>query len=89
MPEVKPIARIHSPFMTKFGIPRQSGVAEAVGAEIVPDSTPTDCHSVVFGSVARAENEVFCEESEAVVSKLLLYVEWLKLVIHTFFFAVS
>ena len=35
MPEVKPIARIHSPFMTKFGIPRQSGVAEAVGAEIV------------------------------------------------------
>ena len=35
MPEVKPIARIHSPFMTKFGIPRQSGVARAVGAEIV------------------------------------------------------
>ena len=35
MPEVKPIARIHSPFMTKFGIPRQSGVAGAVGAEIV------------------------------------------------------
>ena len=35
MPEVKPIARIHSPFKTKFGIPRQSGVAEAVRAEIV------------------------------------------------------
>ena len=35
MSEVKPIARIHSPFKTKFGIPRQSGVAEAVRAEIV------------------------------------------------------
>ena len=34
MSEVKPIARIHSPFMTKFGIPRQSGVAEAAGAGI-------------------------------------------------------
>ena len=35
MPEIKAIARIHSPFKTKFGIPRQSGVAEAVKAEIV------------------------------------------------------
>lgn len=44
MSEVKPIARIHSPFKTKFGIPRQSGVAEAVKAEIVfePEYRNTD-----------------------------------------------
>lgn len=35
MPEIKAIARIKSPFKTKFGIPRQSGVAEAVRAQIV------------------------------------------------------
>lgn len=35
MPEIKAIARICSPFKTKFGIPRQSGIAEAVRAEIV------------------------------------------------------
>ena len=32
---MKPIARIHSDFATKFGIPRQSGVVESLQAEIV------------------------------------------------------
>ena len=35
MPEMKIIARIHTPFKSKFGIPRQSGIAQAVKAEIV------------------------------------------------------
>ncbi len=35
MPEMKIIARIHTPFKTKFGIPRQSGVAPQVHGEIV------------------------------------------------------
>ena len=35
MPEMKIIARIHTPFDTKFGIPRQSGVAADVKGEIV------------------------------------------------------
>lgn len=35
MPEMKIIARIHTPFDTKFGIPRQSGVAAEVKGEIV------------------------------------------------------
>lgn len=35
MPEMKIIARIHTPFKTKFGIPRQSGVAADVRGTIV------------------------------------------------------
>lgn len=35
MYEMKVIARIHTPFKTKFGIPRQSGVAAEVKSEIV------------------------------------------------------
>ena len=35
MYEMKVIARIHTPFKTKFGIPRQSGVAADVKSEIV------------------------------------------------------
>lgn len=35
MPEMRIIARIHTPFDTKFGIPRQSGVAAEVKGEIV------------------------------------------------------
>ncbi len=35
MSEMKIIARIHTPFKTKFGIPRQSGVAAKVKGEIV------------------------------------------------------
>ena len=35
MPEIKVIARIKTPFKTKFGIPRQSGVAQDVRGEIV------------------------------------------------------
>lgn len=35
MPEMKIIARINTPFKTKFGIPRQSGVAPDVKGEIV------------------------------------------------------
>ena len=35
MYEMKVIARIHTPFKTKFGIPRQSGVAAEVKGEIV------------------------------------------------------
>ena len=35
MPEMKIIARIHTPFSTKFGVPRQSGIVEDVRAEIV------------------------------------------------------
>lgn len=35
MPEIKVIARINTPFKTKFGIPRQSGVAQDVRGEIV------------------------------------------------------
>lgn len=35
MPEMKIIARISTPFKTKFGIPRQSGVAPDVKGEIV------------------------------------------------------
>lgn len=35
MPEMKIIARIHTTFNTKFGIPRQSGVAAEVKGEIV------------------------------------------------------
>lgn len=35
MPEMKIIARIHTAFNTKFGIPRQSGVAAEVKGEIV------------------------------------------------------
>lgn len=32
---MKPIARIHSDFATKFGIPRQSGVVGSLQAEII------------------------------------------------------
>ena len=35
MPEMKIIAHIRTPFKTKFGIPRQSGVAPQVRGEIV------------------------------------------------------
>ncbi len=35
MSQMKIIARIHTPFKTKFGIPRQSGVAAGVKGEIV------------------------------------------------------
>ena len=35
MTEIKVIARINTPFKTKFGIPRQSGVAQDVRGEIV------------------------------------------------------
>lgn len=35
MPDIKTIARIHTPFATKFGIPRQSGVAPDVEGEII------------------------------------------------------
>lgn len=35
MPEMKIIARINTPFKTKFGIPRQSGVAPDVKGEIM------------------------------------------------------
>ena len=35
MPEMKIIARIHTPFKSKFGVPRQSGIVEDVRAEIV------------------------------------------------------
>ena len=35
MPEMKIIARIHTPFKTKFGVPRQSGIVEDVRSEIV------------------------------------------------------
>ena len=35
MPEMKIIARIHTPFKTKFGIPRQSGIAAGVKGTIV------------------------------------------------------
>lgn len=35
MPDIKTIARIHTPFATKFGIPRQSGVAPDVESEII------------------------------------------------------
>ena len=34
-PEWKTIARVHSDFDEKFGIPRQSGLVEALEAEIV------------------------------------------------------
>lgn len=33
--EIKPIARIHNSFKSKFGIPRQSGLAESVESRIV------------------------------------------------------
>ena len=35
MPEMKIIARISTPFKTKFGIPRQSGVTPDVKGEIM------------------------------------------------------
>ena len=35
MPEVNVIARIHSPFKTKFGVPRQSGVVNEIQSQIV------------------------------------------------------
>lgn len=35
MPDVNIIARIHSPFKTKFGVPRQSGVVNEIKAQIV------------------------------------------------------
>lgn len=35
MEQIKIIARIHTDFKTKFGIPRQSGVVEALSGEIV------------------------------------------------------
>ena len=35
MRELTPIARIHSDFPDKFGIPRQSGLIDALKAEIV------------------------------------------------------
>ncbi len=35
MSDIKTIARIHTPFATKFGIPRQSGVAPDVEGEII------------------------------------------------------
>ena len=35
MPEMKIIARIHTPFKSKFGVPRQSGIVEDVRSEIV------------------------------------------------------
>lgn len=44
MAEMKIIARIRTPFKTKFGIPRQSGVAAEVKGEIVfePDYRETE-----------------------------------------------
>lgn len=44
MAEIKIIARIRTPFKTKFGIPRQSGVAAEVKGEIVfePDYRETE-----------------------------------------------
>ena len=33
--ELKPIAHIHSPFPEKFGVPRQSGLIEALRAQIL------------------------------------------------------
>lgn len=35
MSEIKVIARIRTPFSTKFGVPRQSGIAESVRGQIV------------------------------------------------------
>ena len=32
---MEPIARIHTDFSTKFGVPRQSGLVEALEAEII------------------------------------------------------
>ena len=40
---IEPIAYIHTPFGSKFGVPRQSGIAEAV--EAVIEFTPRYCNS--------------------------------------------
>ncbi len=42
MQELKIIARIHSDFPTKFGIPRQSGLAEGLKAEVIMEPTYRD-----------------------------------------------
>ena len=42
MKELKVIARIHTDFPTKFGIPRQSGLAEGLKAEIVMEPAYRD-----------------------------------------------
>lgn len=46
MPEMKIIARISTPFKTKFGIPRQSGVAPDVKGEIVFESDYREIEAV-------------------------------------------
>lgn len=33
--EIKPIAHFHSPFSTKFGIPKQSGLVEELEGQII------------------------------------------------------
>ena len=46
MTQMKIIARIKTPFDTKFGIPRQSGVAAQVRGEIVFEPTYRDTDAV-------------------------------------------
>ena len=38
--DFKPIARMHSVFPTKFGVPRQSGLAAELDSLLVPSDCP-------------------------------------------------
>ena len=58
---MKPIARIHSDFATKFGIPRQSGVVGSLQAEIIFEPEFRSRDAVRGARLGRA----FFQESDA------------------------
>ena len=48
MERIRPVARIHTDFPEKFGIPRQSGIIEELKAEIVFEKEFRDPNCVRF-----------------------------------------
>lgn len=57
-------------------------------SKVVSDTTPPYSHGITLINVARAKDEILGKPSEAVVSKLLLYVESSQLICNFFFFNV-
>ena len=53
--------------------------------KVVADAAPADGHGVAFGGIARAEDEVFGKECEAVVGEVLLHVKGFQFGIHNRF----
>ena len=57
-------------------------------SKVVSDTTPPYSHGITLINVARAKDEILGKPSEAVVSKLFLYVESSQLICNFFFFNV-